>query len=132
MKEMLPDILNLVGTLVGLILMIVLKKGRDYLIAKMGNDKFAVIINKVEMSLETIIKNNQETLVKGLKQDLADNKITKEEFLNRMVEVKNQTIKQVGEIVGTEGLKVLDGFYGDSKQYLQHRIEAMVGDLKKN
>lgn len=132
MKEMLPDILNLVGTLVGLILMIVLKKGRDYLIAKMGNDKFAVIINKVEMSLETIIKNNQETLVKGLKQDLIDNKITKEEFLNRMVEVKNQTIKQVGEIVGTEGLKVLDGFYGDSKQYLQHRIEAMVGDLKKN
>lgn len=132
MKEMLPDILSLVGTLVGLILMVVLKKGRDYLIAKIGNDKFAVIINKVEMALETIIKNNQETLVKGLKQDLADNKITKEEFMSRMVEVKNQTIKQAGEVIGTEGLEVLDGFYGDSKQYLQHRIEAMVGDLKKN
>lgn len=132
MKEMLPDILSLVGTLVGLVLIIVLKKGRDYLITKIGNDKFAVIINKVEMSLETIIKNNQETLVKGLKQDLADNKITKEEFLKRMAEIKGQTIKQVGEIIGTEGIEVLDGFYGDSKQYLQHRIEAMVGDLKKN
>jgi hypothetical protein len=49
-----------------------------------------------------------------------------------MAQIKDKTIKQVGEFIGTEGLNVLDNFYGDSKEYLQHRIEAMVGDLKKN
>ena len=132
MKEMLPDILQLVATLATMIIIMLLKKGRDYLQTKINNDKVNGIIMKAEMALETIVKSNQQVLVDGLKKDLADNKITKEEFTNRMIEVKDKTIRQVGEFIGRDGMEIIDGFYGDSKEYLQHRIEAMVNDIKKN
>ena len=132
MKEMLPEIMQLVMTLVGMIIIMLLKKGRDYLDSKLQDDKIKSIIGKAEIALETIVKSNQEVIVNGFKKDLEDGKITKEEFIANMAQIKDKTIKQVGEFIGTEGLNVLDGFYGDSKEYLQHRIEAMVNDLKKN
>lgn len=132
MKEMLPEIMQLVMTLVGMIIIMLLKKGRDYLDSKLQDDKIKSIIGKAEIALETIVKSNQEVIVNGFKKDLEDGKITKEEFIANMAQIKDKTIKQVGEFIGTEGLNVLDNFYGDSKEYLKHRIEAMVGDLKKN
>ena len=132
MKEMLPEIMQLVATLVGMVIIVLLKHGRDYINNKLQDERIKSVVGKAEIALETIVKSNQQVLVDGLKKDLADNTITKEEFKNRMVEVKDKTIRQVGELIGTEGLGVLDGFYGDSKEYLQHRLEAMVSDLKKN
>lgn len=131
MKEFLPQIIEIVGSIVGILIIVALNALKNYLVSKTNNEALKKAIFKADEVLITLMKARQQTIIDGLKKDAADGKITAEELKARMAAEKDAVIKDAIKFIGSEGTEALDGFYKDTKEYLEHRLESLVGEVKK-
>ncbi len=131
MKEYLPQIIDIVASLVGILLVMALNALKNYLASKTQNETLKGVEDKAINFLATIIKSQQATFVDRMKKDAADGKITAEEFKAAMKVLAESTVKTAKDALGSEVEGILEANYGDVTEYLKHKLEAIVADIKK-
>lgn len=85
-----------------------------------------VVLASLTDIVATLVRAANQTLVDGLKKDAADGKITKEELLSRLDEVKNKVVADVKALIGSK----LGGVFGwgeaEITKVIASKVEAQV------
>lgn len=131
MENHYPQLIDLAVSVITVVLSILLVELKKYLASKTQNSILISAEDKALNFLSTLIQSQMATTAKGLKQDLEDKKLTRDEFNVRMAELKENTIKATKEAIGTEVNGIIEKNYGDVTTYLKHKLEAFVDELKK-
>lgn len=131
MENHYPQLIDLAVSVITVVLSILLVELKKYLASKTQNSILVSAEDKALNFLSTLIQSQMATTAKGLKQDLEDKKLTRDEFNVRMAELKENTIKATKEAIGTEVNGIIEKNYGDVTTYLKHKLEAFVDELKK-
>lgn len=131
MENHYPQLIDLAVSVITVVLSILLVELKKYLASKTQNSILLSAEDKALNFLSTLIQSQMATTAKGLKQDLEDKKLTRDEFNVRMAELKENTIKATKEAIGVEVNGIIEKNYGDVTTYLKHKLEAFVDELKK-
>ena len=131
MENHYPQLIDLAASVITVVLSIALVQLKAYLASKTSSHILQTAEDKACNFLGTLIQSQMATLVKGLKEDAANGVISKDEFNVRMADLKANTIKATREALGNEVTAIIDKNYGDVTEYLKHKLEAFVEQIKK-
>lgn len=112
-------VLLLVGWAVG--------EGIRYLRERVKDTVFARAFGVLETTIDTIVKDLQNTLAEDFKNAAADGKLTREE-LNI---IKDKAVALVMAQVPVTLQRILEAYLGPLTQYVASRIEARMYELKQ-
>lgn len=98
--------------------------------AKIQDEQARVIANKtldqVNMLIQTNVVAMEQTVVKGIKEGIADGKITKEELSNVANQVRENVLAQLSQ----GSVDILNSTLGDVNGYVNAQIEKQLAELK--
>lgn len=128
MKEYLPQILDLVFALAGLV---VAYYSRKFVNEKVANTNLKSYIFKAFDILGAIVKSNFANARKTIEKDLEDGVITKEEATKMFKQIGENTLKDLKNKLGEEVWDVLNKHYGNAEEFFANTRDGLVEDLKK-
>ena len=104
---------------------------QTYLAAKTDNENLKAVEAKVFSYLADRVRANQATAVKIIQAKLADNKITKDEAREALLELGRLAVADTKKNLGAQVTAVLEKNYKDVEAYLSDKVETVVEDIKK-
>ncbi len=96
---------------------------REYLMAKTGATKVSTILEQAVLAVELAVKETAQVYVDGIKGTPEWDDVAHEA-------AKNKALSKAKEILGAEGVKLLDSVTSNANVWLKAAIEAAVRDDK--
>jgi acylphosphatase len=78
----------------------------------------------------TVVAEANQTVVEGMKQHLADGKVTPDEYRRILHQVRDDAVKRVLDLTGEKLMHSLGLDIGQARQLVVSKVEAMVPQVK--
>lgn len=131
MEQDYSQLIELAVSLLTVIATIALVQLKKYLATKTDNELLKGAEDKVINFFIARIKNQQANVVKGIKEKLADGKITKDEAKALLTDIGKSTLNDAKSEINSKVFSIIGKEYTDIDAYLRDKLETVIEEIKK-
>jgi hypothetical protein len=120
--------------LLSTVIPLALKWGRDWLSAKIQNERVQLGIDTIDRVVHAVVASREQTLKRAYKEAKADGKVTREELEKMALDLKDGAIEDAKRTLGEEIPELVKDIASsfDVEEYISSRIEAEVFNFKQS